>query len=280
MAESNQYPGRDPDLARIWDRVARAIAESIPDRGRDPDLARIWDRVARAIAESPQDRERDPDLARIWDRVGSAMGAAGELGDVIARRNLDLWNRVASNLSKATYTGDDLAADAARAVTTAMSNLRDAWTVVTFPPVGPVDPFALPSRSLFLQPDLSSPPPEDDRRSGYYKGKRWGYMVSEDVPPIPVPPPVLEANSIVAIRLAGPEEDTSKRLQEFLKAEYSSTDRSVTLVPQDVRRLTAERELHKGVYQGVVYVDADTTPRAIAHLSIVVEPKPEVIRRP
>jgi hypothetical protein len=99
-------------------------------------------------------------------------------------------------------------------------------------------------------------------------------MVSEDVPAIPVPPPVLEAESIVAIRLAGPDEDTSKRLQDCLKAEYSSTDRSVTLVPQDVPRLTAKRKLREGVYQGVVYVDADTTPRAIAHLSIVVIPAP------
>jgi hypothetical protein len=98
-------------------------------------------------------------------------------------------------------------------------------------------------------------------------------MVSEDVAAIPVPPPVV-AESIVTIRLTGPHHGTTTRLQSFLKAEYSSRDRSVTLVPQDVPQLTAEAELEEGVYQGVVYVDADTTPRAIAHLWIVVQPPP------
>jgi hypothetical protein len=220
------------------------------------------------------DNDRERDAARIWDRLGSAMGAAGELGEAIAQRNLDLWNRVASNLSKSRYTADDLTADAAQAMTTVMHNLRDIWTVATAPPIGQSTAPGLPSRTLFLQPDPSAPP------SGNCTW--WGYMVSEDVEAIPVPPPVIEANSIVSIRLAGPYLDslvfpplgTTNRLQAFLKAEYSSTTRSVTLVPQDVPRLTEKARLLEGVYQGVVYVDADTTPRAIAHLWIVVQPPP------
>jgi hypothetical protein len=218
------------------------------------------------MAQNGEDGTRRRESARIWDRLGSAMGAAGELGEAIAQRNLDLWNRVASNLRKANYTGDDLADDAAHAATTAVRNLRDVWTVATFPPVGLGDVPALPTRSMFLQPDPSSPPRKDR--------DWWGYMVSEDLPSIPVPPPVLEAESIVTIRLAGPHDGTRCRLEECLEAEYSPEGGCVALVPQDVQQLTAENPLQPGVYQGVVFVDADTTPRAIAHLWIVVEPEP------
>jgi hypothetical protein len=220
--------------------------------------------------ERTQDREeerrQEREAARIWDRLGSAMGAAGELGEAIAQRNLDLWNRVAANLSKAKYTGDELADDATQAVTVAMRNLRDVWTVVAFPPVGGGVATELPSRSLFLQPDPSEPPRVDR--------DWWGYMVSEDVQAIPVPPPVFEGRSIVTIRLAGADSDTCCRLEKFLRAQYSSTDTAVALLAQDVTQLTVERPLVEGVYHGVAYVDADTTPRAIAHLWIVVEPPP------
>ena len=218
------------------------------------------------MAENDHDRMPDREVARIWDRLGSTMGAAGELGEVIAQRNLDLWSRIASNLRNPKYTGGDLAEDAAHAATTAVRNLRDVWTVMASPPVGPGYAPALPSRSLFLQPDPSSPPK---------KGRAWwGYMVSEAVPAIPVPPAVVEARSIVTVRLAGPDTRTVGCLEAFLKPAYSSTDQSVALVPQDVPRLTEERRLQPGVYQGIVYVDADTTPQAIAHLWIVVEPQP------
>jgi hypothetical protein len=220
-----------------------------------------------------KDRQRDP--ARIWDRLGSAMGAAGELGEAIAQRNLDLWNQIASNLGKSRYTADDLTADAAQAMTTVVHNLRDIWTVATGPPIGPGTVPALPSRTLFLQTDPSAPPTEDAaaRRGGERRGW-WGYMVSEDVAAIPVPPPVIEAESIVTIQLTGPDDGTTTRLQTLLKAEYSSPNRSLTLVPQGVPELTTHAPLVEGIYQGLVYVDADTTPRAIAHLWIVVQPPP------
>jgi hypothetical protein len=217
--------------------------------------------VVAAVTED--DRARD--AARLWDRLGSAMGAAGELGEAIAQRNLDLWNLIASNLRKSSYTADDLTADAARAMSAVMDNLRDIWTVATAPPIGPSVATGLPSRTLFLQPDSAAPPSE---------GRAWwGYMVSEDVEAIPVPPPVV-AESIVTILLTGPDDCTRLRLQAFLKAEYASRDRSVTLVPQGVPELTTHAPLVEGIYQGLVYVDADTTPRAIAHLWIVVQPPP------
>jgi hypothetical protein len=224
------------------------------------------------------DNDRQRDAARIWDRLGSAMGAAGELGEAIAQRNLDLWNQIASNLGKSRYTADDLTADAAQAMTTVVHNLRDIWTVATGPPIGPGTVPALPSRTLFLQTDPSAPPTEDaaaglTRRGGERRGW-WGYMVSEDVAAIPVPPPVIEAESIVTIQLTGPDDGTTTRLQDLLKAEYSSPNRSLTLVPQGVPELTTDAPLVEGIYQGLVYVDADTTPRAIAHLWIVVQPPP------
>jgi hypothetical protein len=218
------------------------------------------------LAEDQQNGQRHRDAARWWDQLGSVMGAAGELGEAIAQRNLDLWNRVASNLTRSRYSGEDMAEDAAQAVTTAVRNVRDVWTVVTYPATRDAAP-ALPSRSLFLQPDPSSPPTVER--------PLWGYMVSEDVPAIPVPQSVWDAKSIVSIRLGGPDDGTSTRLEALLKAQYSAAEQTVSLVPQDVPYLTEVAPLQPGVYQGVVYVDADTTPRAISQLWIVVEPEPD-----
>ena len=198
------------------------------------------------------------ELIRLWDRFGFALGATAELGRVMGQRNLDLWNRVGSNLrSESGYTASDLTGDAVDLLGTTARNARDMWTVLTSTPVGPASTSGLPMRSLLLKLDPSLPDA--------------AYTLAEDLDEIPVPPEVIEARSIVHIWLTGPDDNTVARLQTSLQAEYSS--RSITLVPQDIPGLT-KAALKPGLYQGVAYVDADATPRPLAYLWIVVQGAP------
>jgi hypothetical protein len=209
------------------------------------------------VTDDRDDRVRG-ELTRLWDRFGLALGATAELGRVVGQRNLDLWNRVGSNLRSGNgYTANDLTGDAVDLLGTATRNARDMWTVLTSMPVGPAAASGLPMRSLLLKPDPSLPD--------------GAYSLSGDLEEIPVPPEVIEAESIVDIWLTGPDENTAKLLTTSLQPEYSS--RSLTLVPQNIPRLP-EAKLKPGLYQGVVSVDADTTPRPLAYLWIAVQGPP------
>jgi len=209
------------------------------------------------MTDDRDDRLSDQ-IIGLWDRFGFALGATAELGRVMGQRNLDLWNRVGSNLrNESGYTANDLTSDAVDLLGTSARNARDMWTVLRSTPVGPAVTSGLPMRSLLLRLDPSLPD--------------GTYTLSGDLEEIPVPPPVIDAKSIVRIWLTGPdgpEDTTAARLATSLQAEYSS--QSITLVPQDIPGLT-EAGLKPGLYQGVVYVDADEAPRALAYLWIAIQ---------
>jgi hypothetical protein len=187
------------------------------------------------------------------------MGAAGEVVTSIGRRNIDLWNTVAANVRRSSYTADDMAGDAARTMTAALDNLRDLWTVLTTPPFGPTQSPPVASRTLFFQPNTS------DGQAPLR------YVFTGDVPPISLPSDIAAAAPTVRIRVAGPEPRTVAALERSITYEYTG-DGQLSLVAQDVPFLT------EGLYQGVVYIDPESTPRLVAQLLIAVEPPPEGAR--
>lgn len=204
------------------------------------------------MADNDRSKGRD-DREQAWDRVGSAMGAAGEVATSIGRRNIDVWNAVAANVRKRNYTADDMAADAARAMTAAMDSVRDLWTVLTTPPFGPTQQApSVETRTLFFQPPAGGGDPPR-------------YVVTGLVPSIPLPGDIAPATPEVSIRVTGPDQDTVKELERCITG-VATTDGQLELGTQDVGTLK------EGLYQGIVYVDADSQPRLVAQLLIAVEP--------
>jgi hypothetical protein len=76
----------------------------------------------------------DPGEPPAWDRVGQFLQDVAAVTGAIAERNKDLWTQVSDRLRADAYPADAMSTDAARAMTTALSNLEDVWTLLTRPP--------------------------------------------------------------------------------------------------------------------------------------------------
>jgi hypothetical protein len=182
------------------------------------------------------------------------MGTAGEMADVVARRNIDLWTTIAANLRKNPYTADDRAADTARVVAAAVDNVRDVWTVVRSLP-SEADAPPLPTVCIFFEPNPEHRPakPEDQE-----------YVLTAQ-PEFPVPTRLRDERPAVRVRLTGLDEKTVTTLEETLLPAYSEDGCRLVITPR------GHPVLKRGVYQGILYVDAAERPGPLAQVWIVVE---------
>lgn len=193
------------------------------------------------------DKEKQPEPAEpaAWDRVGQFLQDMADVSQVIARRNLDLWEKTSQNLRGGKYTADEMTTDAAAAMNAAMDNLEDAWTFWTRPPDRQRVATTLPTVSLFFSRS-------EEEKGGQHSvddpvwirvpfGDRQG--------PLP---------AYAEIDLEGNAEGVAG-LKERLRAVRKS-DKAYLLETSD------EGKLVEGVYFGLISVD--TT--ALASLRIVV----------
>lgn len=199
------------------------------------------------------DERRNESLA--WDRVGQILENTGTLGQRVWQRNLTLWNRVSRHLRDDDgYSADDMAADAARAMVTAMDNLNDAWSFLTRPPERERVAATIPTAFLFF-----------DRRDD----ETAHHLLDPVLIRVPLGEgEVLPQKALIA--LDGSSEAGSAALRKSLVA---------YLDQPGVYRLETYGEptddLEPGVYNGFVYITEPARP--LANLRIVVEgPPPEV----
>jgi hypothetical protein len=191
----------------------------------------------------------DSARSQLWNLLGKYMGAAGEAGAAISRRNLTLWSDVSQTLSQGDYQLEQARADALRVARTVAANSADLWRLVSTNPGREVVAGPLPLVFLLFtpkDPDGASPdgPWECVPPDGV-----WIRLPREDPP---------EAR--IAID-SGPGADALARMGETLTVEprdgfgyYVGTRGTGPLTP--------------GSYGGVVY--AGDTGRPLAQLRVEV----------
>lgn len=227
------------------------------------------------------DDKRKPPEPTPWDRLGMVLGDLAVAGKNMADRNLTLWSSVSQNLRKDSYTADDWTTDAARAMTTAMVNVQEAWETVVRPPERELVAFTLPTAFLILTPREL-----DDGSIRYNPVDPVWLRVrgaeGDDLPP--------EAE----IKITGDEAGVAA-LQQRLRTERGTSRRAYLLEvsnPEDPKREPRQSsdvesdagseepqtgrpepdvlKLVPGVYGGTVYIKKPVRP--IANLRIIVEP--------
>jgi len=184
------------------------------------------------------DNKRTEPLA--WDRVGQFLQDMATVGQGIAKRNQDVWMQVSGNLRGDRYPPDAMTTDAARAMSAAMDNLEDLWTLLTRPPER--DRVATVVATVFL-------------RFTYTKGV-WNVQ-----DPVWIRVPYWSRGDLprdAVVYLDGDPEGV-RRLTDSLRVKL--VDTSYLLEVADVK------DLVPGVYVGVVTAD----DRPLANLRIVVE---------
>jgi hypothetical protein len=191
-----------------------------------------------ALMADDNDKQQTEPLA--WDRVGQFLQDMAVVGENIAKRNQEVWGRVSSNLRGDRYPPDAMTTDAAKAMSAAMDNLEDVWTLLTRPPER--DRVASVVATVFLR---------FTRLKGTWNVQdpvwiRVPYWSRGDMPP--------EAT----IYLDGDKEG-AKALEDCISVRLA--DKSYLLEVADVQ------DLVPGVYVGVVTAD----DRPLANLRIVVE---------
>lgn len=197
----------------------------------------------------------DNEYAKAWDRVGRAMQAAGEVADVIVRRNIEVWSLIAENLrTSKKYTTEDWARDTSRGVTAAMDNARDMWTAVRAMPSTVANVAPLPTACLFFEPNPEQKPDKCVPRT---------YVLTAQ-PEIPISARVRTDKPPVKVRVTGLDRKTVTRLEECLFPDYAE-DQRLVIVP------VGKPELTPGIYQGILSVDLNERPAPIALLWIIVE---------
>lgn len=206
---------------------------------------------------------------KAWDRVGRAMGAAGEAGDSMARRNLDLWNSVAARLREGRYTRDHFTADVLRALDTAVENVRDVWAALRTP-AGVLADASVPVRLMFFQPVAPVPPEAgtDPATAEPWEAEPWQHAPTSN-PDVPIPPSVRDGRPEVRVDVVGDDGATAATLQNAITPAYAPGRDYMTLLAKSVTTVKT------GLYWGVVYVDPEGSPMAVANISIVVIPPPD-----
>jgi hypothetical protein len=192
-----------------------------------------------------QDATRDQSAG--WDRVGWFMQDLSAVTQNAVTRNLNLWNDVSARLRDQPYTADAMSADAARAMSAAMSSMDDVWSFLARIPERERVAAGLPTAFLlFGWRDDSSPthiPPD----------------------PVLVRAPAGDTDNLPAqaqIALQGPSDEAVGMLRACLVARLEPGP-VYRLEPHDVGDLTP------GVYDGIVYLTDPARP--LAELRVVVE---------
>jgi hypothetical protein len=186
------------------------------------------------------DNDKRPTEPLAWDRVGQFLQDMAIVGENIAKRNQDVWGRVSTNLRGDRYPPDAMTTDAAKAMSAAMDNLEDVWTLLTRPPER--ERVAAVVATVFLRFTCLA---------GIWNVQdpvwiRVPYWTRDDLPPD------------AKIYLDGDKEG-ARRLEDCIRVKL--VDRAYLLEVADVK------DLVPGVYVGVVTAD----DRPLANLRIVVE---------
>jgi hypothetical protein len=104
----------------------------------------------------------DSTRTQLWNLLGQYMGAAGEAGAEISRRNLQLWNDVSESLRGGDYQLEQAKADALRVARAVAANSADLWRLATTNPGRERVAAPLPLAFLLFTPkDPDSAPPWD-----------------------------------------------------------------------------------------------------------------------
>jgi hypothetical protein len=196
---------------------------------------------------------KNKEYSRAWDRVGRAMQTAGEMSDVVVRRNIEVWSTVAENLrTKDRYTAEDWAQDAASGVSALVDNARDIWTVLRALPSSANAVAPLPTVCLFFEPNPEEKPGTADRT----------YVLTAQ-PEIPISGRVHSDRPQVYTHLTGDDPDTIDELRRHIWPEYAE-DYRLVIVPR------GRPKLKPGIYQGLMQVNFNERPAPIALLWIIV----------
>lgn len=189
----------------------------------------------------------DPTRTQLWNLLGQYMGAAGEAGAEITRRNLELWSDVSESLRQGDYQLEQARADALRVARTAAANSADLWRLATTSPGR--ERIAAPLPLIFLlftprDPDGDGPwdciPPDG----------AWVRLAREADPP--------EAQVVID---AGPGAEAIGRMGETLTVEPRAGF-GYYVGTRDAGPLA------RGSYSGGVY--ASDTGRPLAQLHVEV----------
>jgi hypothetical protein len=186
-----------------------------------------------------------------WDRVGQFFGDMAAVTQGIWNRNLRLWSTVSDNVrTQKKYGADEMANDAASAMTAAIDNIDDIWTFVSSVPQRQQVATAMPTAFVFL---------------GETDGDGATHALAD---------PVL-------IRVSPAE---LKQLPQRATIGLSGHDKGIRALKRCLRATRAESEgyqletygvvdLVPGTYGGVVYLTGPPV-RPLADLRIVVEGTP------
>ena len=188
-----------------------------------------------------------------WDRIGQYLGDMAAFGQVLANRNLTLWNDVSQSLKKDRYTADDMAEDAASILNASMENFQAAWNFWMRVPEREAVASSLPVAVLYYS-----------RRRAAAQTTR--YDASE---PVWIRVPVVEGEDLPAhakFDLMGPDVDSTEELRETLTVDLGDAGRAYKL------QGGTARELVSGSYTGLIFLLTKARQiRPLASLRIIVE---------
>ena len=88
-----------------------------------------------------------------WDRIGEFMGRAGDTGQVIAKRHLEVWNAVSTSLRDPDYGANQWARNSALVAASMLDDVQDVIGLLTTTPDRRPAAGALPTVFLFIETD-------------------------------------------------------------------------------------------------------------------------------
>lgn len=199
-----------------------------------------------------------------WDRLGGFCEDLFTVTQSVARRNLDLWSSMSQNLRKEEYVADDMTTDMARAMSSALANVQDAWDLlIRFPERERVAATAPTAFLLFTQ--------EGGGGAWRCEDSVWMRLPTATVENYP---------SRALVELTGSDQDAADALKACLATELGPSRQAYRLYVTDLKAHGAA--FKRGVYSGSVYLRRP--PCLIANLRIVVDgggvPQPQAQAEP
>jgi hypothetical protein len=192
---------------------------------------------------------KEPAEPTPWDQVGGFLQDMSDVGQRIAKRNIELWNTVSRNLEKQKYTADDMANDSAKIVSASMRNLQASWGLMTRVPERQTVAALIPTALLVFEgPDGSGQPMTPDA-----VWVRVPFLEDDEKLP-----------EEATIDLGGSDQGTVDTLRTGLTATLGDSGQSYLL------SYSYSKPLAAGAYTGVVYIEQPSV-RAVANLRIVVK---------
>ena len=206
--------------------------------------------------EQPTSEEQASDRPGVegWDRIGEFLRQAGDAGQSIAQRHLDVWKDVSKGLQDPEYGADDWARTNARMMATAIDDAQDVWRVWTPPDPRPVAG-GIPSVFLFFEVEEKKGQGEDTLPS-----VQW-IAAPESVTS---PPP----RARVAL-YGGPDKKAAEAVSDAIKVVRGGNDKHKYCV-QCQAPSPGKPRLKPGTYVGLIYLRLEQSDVPLADLRVVV----------